>query len=169
MYKPNFCAECGERVERSRWHLWTSRRFCVSCARLFKRSQILMPLIAGLALFSLGLIAGRLQRSAPPPLIIERGQLPPSTGTSKAGAQSPDGESEAAAPPAAAAPKPGPVYGPDGTANERPTEPDETVSICGARTQKGTPCQRRVRGTGRCWQHKGMPAMLPPDKLVVKG
>jgi hypothetical protein len=26
-----------------------------------------------------------------------------------------------------------------------------------------------VRGTGRCWQHRGMPAMLPPSKLVIQG
>lgn len=167
MYKPNFCAECGERVERSRWRLWTSRRFCPACARRFRRSQILLPLIAGLALFSLGLIIGRSQRPAPAPLIIERGQFPeaPATGASKAGPQSQDGESETPKD----TPVSGPIYGPDGTANERPTDPNETVSICGARTQKGTPCQRRVRGTGRCWQHKGMPAMLPPGKLAVKG
>lgn len=28
------------------------------------------------------------------------------------------------------------------------------VGTCGARTQKGTPCKRRVKGGGRCWQHK---------------
>lgn len=27
-------------------------------------------------------------------------------------------------------------------------------SICGAPTQKGGPCQRKVSGGGRCWQHK---------------
>jgi hypothetical protein len=69
----------------------------------------------------------------------------------------------------AAASKPEPAYGPDGSANERPTEPDEVVYLCGARTKKGTPCQRRVRGPGRCWQHRGMPAILPPSKLVVPG
>ncbi|MFA4976839.1 MAG: hypothetical protein WC589_04975 [Sphingobacterium sp.] len=26
--------------------------------------------------------------------------------------------------------------------------------ICGAPTQKGGPCQRKVSGGGRCWQHK---------------
>ncbi|MBD1434937.1 hypothetical protein H8B06_19100 [Sphingobacterium sp. DN00404] len=26
--------------------------------------------------------------------------------------------------------------------------------ICGAPTQKGAPCQRKVSGGGRCWQHK---------------
>ncbi|HEX8141405.1 MAG TPA: hypothetical protein VF553_02345 [Pyrinomonadaceae bacterium] len=164
MYKPNFCAECGERVERARWHPWTSRRFCPACARRFQRSQILLPLIAGLALFSLGLIAGRSQRPGPTPLIVERGQLPAAPVTSKAGVQ--EDETGAAA---AASPKPGPSYGPDGTATERPTDPNETVAICGARTQKGTPCQRRVRGTGRCWQHKGLPAIIPLEKRIVAG
>src|SRR5262249_47306236 len=48
-----------------------------------------------------------------------------------------------------------------------PTTTEETY-ICGARTKKGTPCSRRVRGPVRCWQHKGAAAMLPPDKLIVK-
>ncbi|HEX8149343.1 MAG TPA: hypothetical protein VF591_19325, partial [Pyrinomonadaceae bacterium] len=62
-----------------------------------------------------------------------------------------------------------PSYGADGTAGERPTDPEEVVYVCGARTKKGTPCQRRVRGPGRCWQHRGKPAILPPSKLVVPG
>ena len=44
----------------------------------------------------------------------------------------------------------------------------EEAYICGARTKKGTPCSRRVRGPVRCWQHKGAKAMLPLEKLVVK-
>lgn len=27
-------------------------------------------------------------------------------------------------------------------------------SLCGARTKKGSPCQRRVAGGGYCWQHR---------------
>lgn len=169
MYKPNFCAECGERIARSRWRFWTSRRFCGGCARRFRRGRILLPLTAGAAVFCLGLAAGRLGRSAPPPLIIERGQVSalPAATTTENGAPPADAETGADA---QASPRPEPSYGPGGTASEeRPTDPDETVSICGARTQKGTPCKRRVRGTGRCWQHKGMPAMLPPAKLIVQG
>jgi hypothetical protein len=44
----------------------------------------------------------------------------------------------------------------------------EQVYICGARTKKGKPCSRRVHGPVRCCQHKGLPAMLPPEKLVIK-
>ena len=43
----------------------------------------------------------------------------------------------------------------------------ETVYFCGAQTKKGTPCTRRVKGGGRCWQHQGQPAMLPPEKLIA--
>ncbi|MFN0277264.1 MAG: hypothetical protein ACKVRN_01545 [Pyrinomonadaceae bacterium] len=38
---------------------------------------------------------------------------------------------------------------------------------CGAQTAKGTPCKHRVKGSVRCFQHTGMPAMLPPDKLKI--
>jgi hypothetical protein len=160
MYKPNFCAECGERIENVRWRFWTSRRFCAGCARRFRKGQILLPLLAGAAIFCSGLIAGRVGRSVPPPLVIERGQLSalPAASTTSTGAPPSDAEPGADA---QATPRPEPSYGPNGTASERPTDPNEIVSICGARTQKGTPCKRRVRGVGRCWQHKGMVAANP--------
>jgi hypothetical protein len=167
MYKPNFCSECGSSIERARWHFWTSRQFCADCSKHFRRAQFVAPLIAGIALFAVGLATGRAGRPAAPPLIVERGQLAPLPAPSnktegQRAATEIDKESGAAQ-------KQEPAYGADGTANERPTDPEETVSLCGARTQKGTPCQRRVRGQGRCWQHKGMPAMLPPGKLIIQG
>ena len=154
MYRPNFCAECGARIERTRWRWWTSRRFCPNCAQQFRRGRITQTLAACLLLVGLGFGAGRAMRPAPPPLIIAGGTQPapvPLAGVADGPAQ------------------PAPAYGPDGTPAERPTDPEELVSICGARTKKGTPCQRRVRGTGRCWQHLGKPAMLPPEKLIVQG
>lgn len=166
MYKPNFCSECGSRIERARWRLWTSRRFCADCAPRYRKAQFLWPLVAGAGLFVFGLAMGHLARPAAPPLIVERGQLAavPAPQT-KSEERTAGAEIERDA---VAAPKAEPTYGPDGTSTERPTDPAETVSICGARTQKGTPCQRRVRGTGRCWQHKGMPAILPPGKLIIQ-
>lgn len=167
MYKPNFCAECGNRIERLRWRIWTSRKFCQSCAPRFRRARILFPFLGAAALFSLGLAAGRAARPAQPPLIISRNDtnalapIPPT----KAGTQE-DGGGNAAQ---TQTPKPEQSYGPDGTLTERPTDPNEIVSICGARTKKGTPCQRRVRGTGRCWQHIGMAAIIPLEKRVLTG
>jgi hypothetical protein len=169
MYKPNFCAECGERVLRERWRAWTSGRFCPACEKRFRRSFI-APLCVACVLVGAGFAFGRLMRSAPPPLTVERGALPlpallakgaasrqEATGEAAGNADSSArGASDANAPPLGA------------LVAEQPTDPNEVVSICGARTKKGTPCQRRVRGTGRCWQHRGMPAMLPPGKLIVR-
>lgn len=171
MYKPNFCSECGEKITRTRWRFWTSRRFCQNCEGRFRRARILLPLIAAVTFFSVGLLMGRAIRPQPPPLTVQRGELPAAPAvTAKVGSDAADGETEAGADSSSsAAPKPEPKYGPDGTATERPTDPNEVVSLCGARTQKGTPCQRRVRGTGRCWQHKGMPAILPQEKLIITG
>lgn len=150
MYKPNFCCDCGAGIERARWRVWTSRRFCADCAPRFRKTQILTTVFACFALFLTGLVLGRAARHAPPPLIVERAQV-----TELSAAPAKEDAQEAGASKSTE-----PLYGPDGTATERPTEPDEVVSLCGARTQKGTPCQRRVRGTGRCWQHKGMPAII---------
>lgn len=158
MYRPNFCAECGGRIARLRWRVWTSRRFCAACDKRLRRGRIVWPLVAGVALVGGGYLGGRATRPAPP-LVIERNA---STSTAHL-SQTPAAGRETAATNNSNAQ----VYGADGTAAERPTDPDEIVSICGARTQKGTPCSRRVRGTGRCWQHRGRPAMLPASKLLV--
>ena len=57
---------------------------------------------------------------------------------------------------------------PEGLSNSETSRAEEQIYICGARTKKGTPCSRRVHGPVRCWQHKGMPAMLAQEKLLVK-
>lgn len=170
MYRPKFCAECGERVVRARWRVWTSRRFCAACGRRFRRRRIVAPLLTCALLFGLGFAFGSRSARAPQPplLVVERGgdePAPPSSNVVRTtpGAAGADGGV------VDSPPRQETRYGPDGTSGERPTEASEVVSMCGARTQKGTPCQRRVRGTGRCWQHRGKSAMLPPSKLIVPG
>jgi hypothetical protein len=167
MYRPNFCAECGERVLRERWRAWTSRRFCPLCEKRHGRAWV-RPLAACFLIACAAFAAGRLMRPQPPPLTIERRELP----LPALLAPHPRGANGAAQSGTLSQPAPQTQtpaqYGPDGTALERPTDPFEVVSICGARTKKGTPCSRRVRGTGRCWQHRGKPAMLPASKLIVR-
>jgi hypothetical protein len=139
-YRPNFCCECGNKIVRLRWFVWTSRRFCDQCYRSFAKSQWLRPSITIVALFFATLLLGRGCRGAPAPLIIERPIS--STATSIAPALTgPNG------------PQTAPVI--------------EQLYTCGARTKKGTPCSRRVHGPVRCWQHKGAPAMLPQEKLRI--
>ena len=148
MYRPNFCVECGERVERARWFLWTSRRFCLLCEKSMRKTLMKPLIIASLAIFSVGLLTGySLHRPRPAPPLVSASTLASTTETKL--------------------PKNG-TNQPASKTNERVEEPAETRSICGARTKKGTPCSRRVHGVGRCWQHRGLPAMLPPEKLIVK-
>lgn len=180
MYKPNFCSACGEQIVRDKWRIWTSRRFCQTCAPRFRKERIAAYVIAAAIIFGTGLAAANLARNfskpAPPPLIVERsninramkeaGQTPAPATVSKESALSVDAEPKTNS---ASNSNSGFTKARDGAASERITDPNEIVSICGARTQKGTPCSRRVRGTGRCWQHKGLPAMLPASKLIVQG
>jgi hypothetical protein len=146
MYRPNFCSECGTKIVRLHWPPWTSRRFCAACARHLRKERLQVPLVAGVLLLSVGFAAGHALRPPPPPLIIQRV------------ANSPLAKSESSGSPGHLGVNP----------NSSPAGVEEAVYICGARTKKGTPCSRRVHQPARCWQHKGMKAMLPAEKLVVK-
>lgn len=156
MYKPNFCSQCGTKLLRLRWHFWTSRRFCNDCARVLRKERFLPWLLAGLTLVSLGYCTGRARRPPPPPLTIVRRADSP--------LNSPEDPGRSNARTATAA------FGMGAKdTSKSPVELTEgEVYLCGARTKKGTPCSRRVHGPVRCWQHKGSPAMLPQEKLLVK-
>ena len=164
MYRPKFCAECGERVERARWRVWTSGRFCPACEKHYGRRRFVAMLAACISVAALSFVLGRAGRPAPPPLTIVRGGLPAIDRTTAQVGGNSGGNAEASdvAKPTALS------HDPSGTVTEQPTDPLEIVSTCGARTKKGTPCSRRVRGTGRCWQHVGRPAMIPLEKRVYR-
>lgn len=158
MYRPNFCSECGAKILRLHWRVWTSRRFCDVCSKNLRRERLKMPLVAAVVLLGAGLIAGRAGRPAPPPLIIERHAN--STLFNDQGEKAGEGQGTS--------PGDSGLSGPDSSSNSQPPLTEEVVYICGARTKKGTPCSRRVHGPVRCWQHKGMRPMLPQEKLEVK-
>lgn len=141
MYRPNFCCECGNKILRLHWHPWTSSQFCDACTSVKRKERLKRPALAASVLLLLGLITGRAIRPAPPPLIIQRSSNSLTTSSSLPG-EAPAGSTAAVL--------------------------EEETYRCGARTKKGTPCSRRVQGSVRCWQHRGLPAMLPPEKLIVK-
>jgi hypothetical protein len=154
MYTPNFCLECGTKLLRLRWHVWTSRRFCNPCARRLRRARLMPALLASLGLIGAGYVAGRVTRPTAPPLIIERRSDSPLVDKQQSGSST--------------LPRSSQSEGSQPQASEPLPSVDEVVYICGARTKKGTPCSRRVHGPVRCWQHNGMPAMLPQEKLRIK-
>lgn len=152
MYRPNFCADCGAKIIRLNWYPWTSRRFCKSCASRLRKARLTIPLVIVLATFVGGLLIGRSGRKTTPPLIIERsGKIEAQSTSSPVDTGRTTGIS------------PGTQTG-----NNANAESNDVVYICGARTRKGTPCSRRVHGPVRCWQHTGMPAMVPAERLVVR-
>jgi len=153
MRTANFCAECGEQLALKGWRVRLGRRLCNRCTQRLGRfasfrSLIVLTLIA-VAAFAIG----KYSRPRPPPLIIQRAANSPLY-------QSPAESSVSAQANRAATSQ----------SNQTPASvPSEEGYICGARTKKGAPCQRRVHAPGeRCFQHKGLPAMVALDKLVIK-
>jgi len=107
------------------------------------------------AIAFLAFALGRWLRPAPPPLIIQRAANSPLSDlpVNPVGAARPGDEKGSVA----------------SKQSANSGSVDDVVYLCGARTQKGTPCRRRVHFAGeRCYQHKGMPAMVPLEKLTVK-
>lgn len=152
-YRPNFCCDCGNKIVRLRWFVWTSRRFCDKCSRMFARKHWLRASGTVSIFFMTAFLLGRGCRRAPPPLIIERTVAPTVNTGPNSGSNSGAAVRSPSAPTASAA-QPSPIV--------------EDLYTCGARTKKGTPCSRRVHGPVRCWQHKGDRAMLPQEKLRIK-
>jgi len=158
MHRPNFCAECGERLARRGWRALLSGRFCVACARRLGGFVIAKP-VAIVAITAISSFAvGRYLRPPAPPLLIQRAANSPLSDlpVNLNDAAHPTNRKES-----------GSTNQNAGSLN--PPSVDEPAYICGARTKKGTPCHRRVHVAGeRCFQHKGMPAILPLEKLEVK-
>ncbi len=168
MYRPNFCAECGARIVGQR--RWASRQFCPDCAPRFRKAELGKPLAAIATIAIAAFVVGRYLRPAPPPLVIQRSANSPlADAPVKTSGDLRPGQTQSELPPAVA--NQPVISGEDNqAAPASTTTANDVVYICGARTKKGTPCHRRVHAPGeRCYQHKGMPAMLPPEKLIVKG
>jgi hypothetical protein len=164
-YKPNYCCHCGEKIERVDWPLTASRRFCEVCqSGLIARERA--PQIFILLMALVGLVGfGSYLRGGEKPLIISGKKVLsnlPAANKNPSGpapAASAEAKSRALAPEADRAP---------GNKSAKPVDASaENVAFCGAPTKKGTPCSRRVKGGGRCWQHIREAARQPADKSTA--
>lgn len=183
LFRPSFCANCGEKIDRAEWGVFTSRRFCQVCETEYKGQDLIPRFIVGLGVL-IGVIGlGAYWKSGPagsdsqlikqPQRLVEQpvkaAQLAPTEKLATA-----SGNSSVTMPSAPETLSKVPVMTSDISRQkaQRPAkfqaEPPEEVYYCGASTAKGTPCKHRVKGNVRCFQHVGMPAMLPPDKLRIK-
>ena len=170
LFRPSFCANCGEKVERAEWGLLTSRRFCQVCESEFKGHDLLPRVLVGFGVLS-GIVGlgtyldggeANDRRLTKPSRLVTQNVLP-STGSSTASlVRTETAKPEAVSPNGAplrseTSPQPGPP------SNVRPVI-SEPAYTCGAETRKGTPCSRRVKGRTRCFQHAGMPSMVTPER-----
>ena len=166
MHVANYCAECGAHLKRKGWRAWLNGGFCEDCARRLGKTSFARPLAVIAIIVIAAFALGRYLRPGAPPLVIERAANSPLSDlpvnlndTAKPGSLNTNSPGEA--PPAS-----------DDRSARHTTNTgsaEDVVYLCGARTQKGTPCHRRVHFAGeRCYQHKGKPAILPPEKLIVK-
>ena len=180
-YKPKFCCNCGEKVERVDWRLWSSRRFCDVCEIEYKGHEMLPRAIIGLAcvfgIFGVGsffqghtlevdksgqnsiAVSDSRRHLAVEPRPQGPPQQPGSYGVEM-------GRNELSMPLPLVPQSP-----PGGLSKEQPRPrnyaSDEPVYSCGAMTKKGKPCSRRVKSVNeRCWQHAGQPSALPARKAT---
>jgi hypothetical protein len=180
-YKPNYCCNCGEKIERLNWSLTASRRFCEICQTDFvlkeRLPQIFVGLMALIGIFGVG----SYWRNSENQVNISSKQIAANTSNVSKTAPNQVSPSNLSAtvrqtPPTnnirsntQIAP---PIQSLANKSVVRQTESvpvavAETLYYCGAATKKGTPCSRRVKGGGRCWQHQGQNALLPPEKLIA--
>jgi len=164
-YRPNFCCHCGEKIVRAKWTPLTSRRFCDFCAveqkqhDLLPRAAAVVATLIGLA----GLMAYLGGSDNPKSTLNAAAQI---RETKDAPAQRPIASSNAAR---GNGSEPTSVNSLPQASNIAPANTKqrdiqrnsstERVYYCGAMTKRGTPCTRRVKTPGRCWQHTGQPAM----------
>jgi hypothetical protein len=153
MHFTNFCTTCGSPLTQKGWRLWIRGPICKECSRRGGNDRRIRSIVLIAVLVTAAFALGRSLRPAPPPLIIQRAANSPLS-------DSPINLNEIT--------KPG-TTGSNRSDASSTGAPDDTVYLCGARTKKGTPCKRRVHFAGeRCYQHKGKPAMVPLEQLVIR-
>lgn len=178
-YKPNFCCECGEKIERVDWNLLTSRHFCEICDKAFVVHEKMPIIIAvcGILVGLTGFVSYLRTPETPniaPSQFVSQGKQTNNRNEATRINQT-DSNIQARIQPQNTNSAPQTVnnfvQNTQNTAVKKPVTvpetPQETVYFCGAATKKGTPCSRRVKGGGRCWQHEGQAAMLPQEKLII--
>ena len=174
-YQPNFCNNCGEKIERANKSFTDSTRFCDVCKHDFVLQRALPLVFAGLMAIVGIFGVGSYWRSGEKPLNVSTRQLTANSGKNPANnASQVSSNSSVQQLTQAKNVRTDVPQTANLTTKPRikqteiaPLSAAETVYFCGAPTKKGTPCSRRVKGGGRCWQHTGQTALLPPEKLLA--
>jgi hypothetical protein len=161
-YKPNFCCNCGEKIERLDWPFWSGRRFCELCETDYWLYDAAPMLVAGvLSLLGVLGFAGVFRGEQKAEVQGFRSEMAVSAARpSTQAVQGPSNSESRLVSPTVVTPQPSTGNAVQAQPKTSAKAADQPVYTCGAMTKKGTACTRRVKGAGeRCWQHKGMPAL----------
>lgn len=182
-YKPKYCCNCSDKIERIQWKPWTSRRFCQLCETEFVSQEWIPRIIVAFGLIAVIVGVPGYFRKTEKPLKISESSL--SRNASKAKEEPANNSSVVSltansnVPAPAQTPRGTPVEQqqkqrfPSSIQNAQPEQAENQLNsakqfyFCGAATKKSTACSRRVKVGRRCWQHTGQPAILPPEKLIA--
>lgn len=149
-YRPQFCCHCGEKISRSKWTPLTSRRFCEFC-EIEQKQHDLIPRAAmciALLIGGAGVTAYVADSGTGPAVQTQQVATRPSPRANVNNAESIALKANSSGPATNRAPA---------NTKQRESEKNsstEAVYYCGALTKKGTPCTRRVKTKGHCWQHR---------------
>jgi hypothetical protein len=176
-YRASYCCECGEKIERFSDSLLGNSKFCEVCKPNFRLENFAPKGLAGIGL--LGAVFGfgsLLQKPLEPKQLIEKGEIAkiasiPNQSANSIKADKPVVNLNASnVLPKVETKKATPSFEKQvsvSTEAKPEIEVSEPAYYCGAKTKKGSPCSRKVKGAVRCWQHVGQPAMLPTNQLVA--
>jgi hypothetical protein len=186
-YKPKYCSECASELNKCDESYWLVSRFCEVCKPHFKAIEIFTK-FGGIAFGAIATIFGVgvwLQKPVVQPLNLAKTEI-----ASVAPAPKPLQKIENNQPKSNVQPKVVEVNQPVAVSSKQSVTPQtqpafdkktpqtaaevsqsaaiETVYMCGAKTKKGTPCSRKVKGNVRCWQHTGQEAMMSAKELRIQ-
>ena len=174
LYKPKFCCNCGEKIQRAEWNLLTSRRFCEVCSAENKKHDLLPRITVGAgalaAVFGFGMLFGGNGSGAKPATLLTTSSAPnaetPRRTRNEPVSQSSTEDLNREQNLSSSVPEP--QMPPPQTADRRfaikTEQPAAPAFYCGARTKKGTPCSRRVKVLGsHCWQHEAKDTPMPEN------
>lgn len=170
LYRPKFCCDCGEKIERSDWRIWTSRRFCPFCETEYKGHDLaIRGIVAGgvvLGVFGFSSYLGLTnqsskQVSAPRTMVPDVRKPPIAKKDIPSGPLIRKDEPEMPTPAELSGSLTEPERSDVRKVSEQPltqrTSSEKVSFFCGVTTRKGTPCSRKVKIKGaRCWQHEGI-------------
>ncbi len=177
LYKPTYCCNCGEKIEVTDTLPWKkSGRFCDVCRQEFSFQEFLPKVfILICVVFGLFGLGGYLKTIEPANTVaLKQNKLPIKENAVKTDLKSDSAQNSNLQINQNNVPFDDSNLSSKANKNvvekqksESQTAQIELVYFCGAATKKGTPCSRKVKGGGRCWQHKGQEALLAQEKLLI--